>query len=304
MGGLRVGRAACPSSPFAAISRLLLSQWEGQDRLALQTPGRFTDPEPGRQQPFEDGFRSPLPLEPPLEHVTLFGPRHPQHDPLHGIKPGQLQFGVVQVKRQDRDEGPAFQPPEGILQVRLKPLNPALRQLVMHEIEMERIRRAAEMATLRGREAGEHVAAEGQHMGPTPQKRPVAGPVMRSIEERMRGNNAATRAQADREAAAAANPRRATWLDDMKKRKAEASKPLPALKKKATEVRCRLLQLGSSRGYPLNRPPSPAQLSGADPARTPNSGAKAAAAAAGVLYKYHEGFTNAVKRPLLMRDLL
>ncbi|KAL4457647.1 hypothetical protein ABPG75_012512 [Micractinium tetrahymenae] len=143
----------------------------------------------------------------------------------------------------------------------------AVRQTVSHEADMEAIRRA-EVARRGGTAdapAAIALAEANQQQRPGGTTAPAViqpGVVHATLAERMKA--AAGAAGAARAARAAQQPRKGTWLDQLKEQRM---------------------------------------------ARAAAAGAGAGGDGAGgkhkfpVLYKFHEGYTNAVKRPVLMRDL-
>ena len=133
----------------------------------------------------------------------------------------------------------------------------------MHELDMERIKRAAKEKQQRGGAGGTH--AGGADPAPSSQtpSRAFTGAVPTTLAQRLEEN------KKHRKSAGPAKPaRKRNWLEQLK----------DSAKETAT-VTC--TQGG-----------------------TVTAGKKARAEDTAVLYKFHEGYTNAVRKPVKIHDLL
>lgn len=147
------------------------------------------------------------------------------------------------------------------LQFKAKPVSAAVRQLLAHEMEVERIRRAA---------AGNRDAPSTQGGYAGPSAPPKVGPIMRTIEERMAANAqnlGIKKRKSDHQ-------NQGSWLDTLKRKKADESR--------AVSDRTKLNEIQSKAMASASKPQGNAS----------------------VLYKFNEGYTNAVKRPLVLKNLL
>ncbi|KAK9809883.1 hypothetical protein WJX72_001010 [[Myrmecia] bisecta] len=149
-----------------------------------------------------------------------------------------------------------------------KPIPLAIRQMVVHEVQLETIRRK-ELAQFG--EAGAPTAASGRpgsaaaastdskrgdEAGPSSQARQASARLQYSVAERAKAAGTGVKKVVIR---------KGTWLEQMAERQQQRKKPVRA----------------SQQGKGADEPEKPK-----------------------IVYKFHEGFTNAVKRPVLFKDLL